>query len=633
MGRLQSRLLSLAAAGICALALIQLAAARANGGPGEDVFTGARPANFMDLPLPSLDDAPSARILAKAAQAREDDYAAVLNLGWLFYEGQMSGALPAWNRMLAGKPGGYKRSAHLKDGADIGKDLSGGFYDAGDYLKCPHALAWTMANLAFSCMEFRDAYLSAGQWDVAMRVLKWGMDWLLKAHLTASDVAADNVFVGQISARPDHWYFGRPEHATNSRIVYKADKATPGADLASEYAAAFAAAAALFRGIGQKEYAATLFKHARQSYAFATAFPQNWKTPPGVFQAYSSYWPDGYTAQYAWAAGWMCKFDGAYCREAVERFQDAMKVNNMKYGLGYDYDAVMPGAAALLVSIKLDPVAPVAKNYLEGYVLAKWEDTSSKCPKESYANVCYTPKGLAYYSDWGTLRNTGNMMFIATLMGKYGSDAQRHICWARSQERYILGSGTGKSYLIGYGPDQPQRPHHRQSACALNYAGPCRAVNNGTCCAGEIPGEAGVRAGKGCCNVDSFMSSRPAQIKVLGGLVGGPDQTDKFPDIRNDYQRSEVALDFNAGFTAATAGLLSFHNKRATRTCTNSGNGAPDCVKIADYSQCGGEGQTCPPDLAGRCTDAPWPGRCCPAGQVCERKGQFYWGCVSAVPN
>lgn len=48
-----------------------------------------------------------------------------------------------------------------------------------------------------------------------------------------------------------------------------------------------------------------------------------------------------------------------------------------------------------------------------------------------------------------------------------------------------------------------------------------------------------------------------------------------FPDIRNDYQRSEVALDFNAGFTAAAAGLASHDHARKTRTCSNSGTGAP----------------------------------------------------------
>lgn len=64
-------------------------------------------------------------------RTREDDYGRVLRLSYLFYEGQMSGKLPGWNRLLAGKPGGYKKSAHLTDGSDIGADLSGGYYDAG----------------------------------------------------------------------------------------------------------------------------------------------------------------------------------------------------------------------------------------------------------------------------------------------------------------------------------------------------------------------------------------------------------------------------------------------------------------------------------------------------------------------
>jgi hypothetical protein len=35
------------------------------------------------------------------------------------------------------------------------------------------------------------------------------------------------------------------------------------------------------------------------------------------------------------------------------------------------------------------------------------------------------------------------MMFLATIMGKYGDNADTHICWARSQMRYILGTSTG----------------------------------------------------------------------------------------------------------------------------------------------------------------------------------------------
>jgi hypothetical protein len=28
------------------------------------------------------------------------------------------------------------------------------------------------------------------------------------------------------------------------------------------------------------------------------------------------------------------------------------------------------------------------------------QNTGNKCPQPSYSTVCYTPKGLAYYSDW-----------------------------------------------------------------------------------------------------------------------------------------------------------------------------------------------------------------------------------------
>lgn len=40
--------------------------------------------------------------------------------------------------------------------------------------------------------------------------------------------------------------------------------------------------------------------------------------------------------------------------------------------------------------------------------------------------------------------------------------------------------------------------------------------------------------------------------------VAAADQNDLYPDIRNDYKQSEVATDYNAGFTGAAAGLAYF---------------------------------------------------------------------------
>jgi hypothetical protein len=134
-----------------------------------------------------------------------------------------------------------------------------------------------------------------------------------------------------VSGKNDHQYFGRPEHATNERPIYLADSSSPGADLAGEYAAAYAAGAVLFKSI-DPAYAAMLYGHAQQAFTFASTYKSkcvclctdgwgadvlatlwlvelvacahtvrnlnasavralfcSWKTPSGIFQAYGSY--------------------------------------------------------------------------------------------------------------------------------------------------------------------------------------------------------------------------------------------------------------------------------------------------------------------------------------------------------
>ena len=44
------------------------------------------------------------------------------------------------------------------------------------------------------------------------------------------------------------------------------------------------------------------------------------------------------------------------------------------------------------------------------------------------------------------------------------------------------------------------------------------------------------------------MSHKFWKIKFKGALVGGPDNKDEYKDDRNDYEQSEVALDYNACF-------------------------------------------------------------------------------------
>jgi len=48
------------------------------------------------------------------------------------------------------------------------------------------------------------------------------------------------------------------------------------------------------------------------------------------------------------------------------------------------------------------------------------------------------PEGACWYSEWGTLRNTNNAIFLATLMGKNGATATSR------QQHMLLGTQVWK---------------------------------------------------------------------------------------------------------------------------------------------------------------------------------------------
>jgi hypothetical protein len=47
-------------------------------------------------------------------------------------------------------------------------------------------------------MEYKDTYIMFGEWENAKRGIAWGVDWMVKAHITASDTPSANVFVAQV---------------------------------------------------------------------------------------------------------------------------------------------------------------------------------------------------------------------------------------------------------------------------------------------------------------------------------------------------------------------------------------------------------------------------------------------------
>ena len=137
-------------------------------------------------------------------------------------------------------------------------DLTGGYYDAGDNVKFGFPMAFTVTILSWTAIEYRSQLSAAGQLGYMREAVKWGADWLVKAH------TGPNELWGQVGVgTDDHACWQRPEDMTTDRTAFKIDATRPGTELAAEAAAALAATSMVFRAVNST-YADVLLVHAKQ---------------------------------------------------------------------------------------------------------------------------------------------------------------------------------------------------------------------------------------------------------------------------------------------------------------------------------------------------------------------------------
>ena len=116
------------------------------------------------------------------------NYKEVLHKSLLFYEAQRSGHLPKSNRIP------WRKDSMLDDGVAVGHDLSGGYYDAGDYMKFSFPMAATVTLLAWGMVEFSDGYKLAGEYRNGLDAIKWATDYFIKCHTSKWNFAKRNSF-------------------------------------------------------------------------------------------------------------------------------------------------------------------------------------------------------------------------------------------------------------------------------------------------------------------------------------------------------------------------------------------------------------------------------------------------------
>ena len=229
--------------------------------------------------------------------SKSQDYSRHIELSLLFYECQRSGPLPKTNRIF------WRHDSMLDAGADVGLDLTGGYYDAGDNVKYNFPAASAMTLLAWSGIEFAKGYKSANQFDILLDTVKWGTDYFIKCHPDK-----DTLYVGVGNGQIDHSFWIAPEYISYDYPSYKIDSSNPGSEVAGETASALAAASILFKDI-DSDYSATLLKHAIEIYDLADEHRGDYtKAVPSVQGFYSSF--SGFLDELAWGAAWLYRATG-----------------------------------------------------------------------------------------------------------------------------------------------------------------------------------------------------------------------------------------------------------------------------------------------------------------------------------
>ncbi|MFC7549411.1 glycoside hydrolase family 9 protein [Plantactinospora sp. GCM10030261] len=475
--------------------------------------TGPPPPVAAGAAVPAARDTTSSVDTRDAAQAAAPtyNYAEALQKSLFFYEAQQSGQLPDWNRVS------WRGDSALTDGADVGVDLTGGWYDAGDHVKFGFPMAFSTTMLAWGAVEYRAGYTASGQLPHLLNNLRFVNDYFIKAH------PAPNVLYGQVGkGDDDHRWWGPAEVMPMARPAYKIDASCGGADLAGETAAAMAASSMVFRPT-DAAYADRLLTHARQLYTFADTVRKNYHECITDATSFYRSW-SGYQDELVWAAIWLHRATGesAYLAKAeseYDRLGTEPQSTTRSYKWTIAWDNKQFGAYVLLAKLTgKQKYVDDANRWLDYWTVGV-----------NGQRVPYSPGGMAVLDSWGALRYAANTAFAALVHSDSTTDATRRTRYhdfAVRQINYALGDNPrNSSYVIGFGANPPKNPHHRTAH-------------------------------------GSWWDSQtvPAETRhvLYGALVGGPSSAnDAYTDNRSDYVMNEVATDYNAGFTSALVRLVS----------------------------------------------------------------------------
>ncbi|MBN2533275.1 MAG: glycoside hydrolase family 9 protein [Spirochaetales bacterium] len=423
-------------------------------------------------------------------------------------------------------------------------NLAGGFHDAGDHVQFGLPQGYSASTLGWGLYEFKQAFIDTGTYDHMLEILKYFTDFFLKCSFknASGDIVAYCYQTGDGSV--DHAFWGPPElqdpeglrsigqsGVTYPRPAWFAYPAIPGSDVCCQAAASLVAMYFNYQDI-DAGYAEECLDTAKALYKFSVA-------NRGLADS-GGYYGSAYDYdELSWAAVWLYEATGD-----MSYIDDIMKTDSSGNYTGYMnrligtpgdtwiniwvhcWDVVWSG-----VFVKLSILFPDNEDYdfWARWNLEFW--SGGEVPHENDgAYLYYTPGGYGMINTWGSARYNTAAQLCALIYGKHHNRTD-FAEWAKGQMIYIMGDNPlDRSYIVGYGNNPAQHPHHRAAHGSFTNS----------------------------------MDDPPNHRHTLwGALASGPDGNDHHVDSTKEYSYNEVAIDYNAGFVGALAGLYEYFGRDA----------------------------------------------------------------------
>ena len=462
--------------------------------------------------------------------AQTHDYPNAQHLSTRFLGAQRCGATNSW----------MHGACHTKDGEAVGKDLSGGWHDCGDYIKFHHTGPYAAIMYLIGYDYFPEVYPdnysqsnSAGSPNGIPDILdevKIETDYLIKG-------VQNGTVYWQVGGAEDHNSFSEPvTNSTEKNYNGGTSAVRPVFSTTSGYSNACgdAAAALALMSIVYKKfdatYAATCLTKAIEYYNVGKISPASSNAEPLDFYSFTDYKDEmGLAAITIYRAN----NTASYLTDATT------------YSTGFNTaEPLFYGNVSWLA-------------YLQMY---KATGTASYLSKvTSHINGVKTKNatcGYYHYDNWGSLVYAANEAFLASICHSINADAASYT-FAKANVDFILGShstavGTSApanfSFVIGYnvlGGGAPKSPQHAASFGYKTNEDPWTKFTNEK----NTPG------------------SVPFKYPLNGALVGGPKaKCASYVDNIDDYVANEVCTYYNAGLT----GAIAYINKIVNNVVTSS---------------------------------------------------------------